>query len=139
VSPELLERQVALAGVALLAALASLALAGGSSDGPEAAPPAPPAASRWYQAAVGVYGPGFFGTTTECRIRLTRATSGVQHPELPCGARIVVAHQGREVETRVVDRGAPGSGQQFALTQALAAELGVNGVEIVRWRFSSGR
>ena len=136
-----LERQVALAGVALLAALAGLALARGDPSAEPSAlvQPAPPAAGRWYDATVGTYGPGFFGRTTECGVRLTRATRGVAHPVLPCGARIVVEHGGRAVETRVVDRGPYGSGQDFALTQALADELGVSGTRIVRWRFSSGQ
>ena len=139
---ELLERQVVLAGVALLAALAGLALARGGEPAPgdvAVLPPSPPVAGRWYEAAVGTYGPGFYGRTTECDVKLTRATRGVAHPVLPCGARIVVAHRGRAAETRVIDKGPCGADQEFALTQALAAELGVTGVQIVRWRFSSGR
>jgi rare lipoprotein A (peptidoglycan hydrolase) len=137
VNVRLLERQVALGGIALLAALGSLALDRPPSEeqaAPERRPP--PVAGRWYEAAVGVYGPGFFGRTTPCGVELTRRTRGIAHPVLPCGARIIVAHRGREVETRVVDRGPYGSEQEFALTQALAAQLSVNGVEIVRWRFS---
>ena len=136
---ELLEREVALAAVALLATLAVLALGGrGETAGPSAsAQPAPAAAGRWTEAAVGTYGPGFFGKTTACGVRLTRTTRGVVHPVLPCGARLVVAHGGREVDTRVVDRGPYGPGQEFALTQALAEDLGVSGVQLVRWRFSS--
>ena len=135
---ELVERQVALAGVALLAALTPLALGRGDVPGGAAgAQPTPTAAVRWTQAAVGVYGPGFYGRTTECGVRLTRRTLGVAHPQLPCGARIVVSHRGRAVEARVVDRGPYGSRQEFSLTQALAGRLGVTGVELVRWRFAS--
>jgi rare lipoprotein A (peptidoglycan hydrolase) len=137
VNAKLLERQVALGGVALLAALGSLAL--DRSAKPRAAqpvPPAPPVAGRTYEAAVGVYGPGFFGRTTTCGVELGRRTRGVAHPVLPCGARIIVSYRGREVEARVVDRGPYGTAQDFALTQALAADLGVAGVQIVRWRFA---
>ena len=136
---KLLERQVALAGVALLAVLGSLALGrAGAADAPEvlgAVPPAPPAVGRWYEAPVGAYGPGFYGRTTSCGVALTRSTRGVAHPILPCGARIVVAFGGRTVETKVMDRGPYGPGREFALTQALAEELGLSGVRIVRWRF----
>ena len=137
---QLLERQVALAGVALVAALGSLALERAEALEPirDAQAPAPPVAGTSYEAAVGTYGPGFYGRTTACGVTLTRTTRGVAHPVLPCGARIVVEHGGREVDTQVVDRGPYGSGQEFALTQALASELGVSGVEIVRWRFSPG-
>lgn len=138
---EHLERQLALGGIALLAALGSLAL--GRATEPDRLPgpraEAPPVAGRWYEAAVGVYGPGLFGRTTECGVPLTRRTRGVAHPVLPCGARIVVASGGREVETRVVDKGPFGAAQEFALTQALASDLGLRGVQIVRWRFSEGR
>ena len=136
---KLLERQVALAGVALLAAVGSLALGREAPvDAPEvpvSAEPAPPAVGRWYEAPVGTYGPGFYGRTTTCGVTLERSTKGVAHPILPCGARIVIAFGGNTVETRVLDRGPYGAGRDFALTQALAEELGLSGVRIVRWRF----
>jgi hypothetical protein len=139
VNAKLLERQVALAGVALLAVLGSLALGradpGEAPSASEAVPPAPPAVGRWYEAPVGAYGPGFYGRTTSCGVQLTPRTRGVAHPILPCGARLVVAFGGRTVETAVVDRGPYGPGREFALTQALAEELGLSGVRIVRWRF----
>jgi hypothetical protein len=141
VNRRLLERQLALGGVALLAVLGGLALERATDSDPPSPPPveAPPVAGRWYEAAVGTYGPGLFGRTTDCQVRLTRATRGVAHPVLPCGARIVVSYGGREVDTRVIDKGPFGAGQEFALTQALAADLGLSGVQIVRWRFSGAR
>jgi rare lipoprotein A (peptidoglycan hydrolase) len=140
VSTGLLERQAALAAVALIAVLGSVAFdrARAQDAAAEEQRPQPPVAGRWYEAAVGTYGPGFFGRTTPCGVKLTRTTRGVAHPVLPCGARIVVAYRAREIDTRVVDRGPYGSGQEFALTHALANDLGVSGVEIVRWRFSPG-
>ena len=136
---QLLEREVALAAVALVATLAVLAL-GKRGDAPAAPGSSGPVAAegRWLEATVGTYGPGFFGQTTQCGVRLTRATRGVAHPTLPCGVRLVVANGDRQAETRVVDRGAYGAGQEFALTQALANDLGVSGTQVVRWRFSSG-
>lgn len=138
---KLLERQLALAAVAILAMLGTLAFdrTGAVDAAGEEVAEQPPVAGRWYEAAVGTYGPGFFGRTTACGVRLTRGTRGVAHPVLPCGARIVVAHGKRERDTRVVDRGPYGAGQEFALTQALANELGVSGVQIVRWKFSLGK
>ena len=137
----LLERQLALGGVALLAVLGALALGRATEAEPPARPPfeAPPVAGRWYEAPVGTYGPGLFGRTTDCQVRLARSTRGVAHPVLPCGARIVVSYGGREVDTRVIDKGPFGTRQEFALTQALASDLGLSGVQIVRWRFSAER
>jgi hypothetical protein len=141
-SRQFVERQIALAGIALASALASLALTspddGEDPAAPAAPPDVPPAAQTWSEAAVGTYGPGLYGRTTECGVELTRSTRGVSHPVLPCGARIVVAHGSRQAEARVVDRRSFGSGQAFALTEALAADLGLSGVQLVRWRFAPG-
>ena len=140
-SGALLERQAALAAVALVAALASLALTRGdgapasSSTAPGVPAPGP---ETWFDARVGTYGPGLYGQSTACGQRLTPTLEGIAHGVLPCGARIVVAFGGREVETRVVDRGPKGTGQEFTLTEALAGRLGMSGTQAIRWRFSSG-
>jgi len=142
VSGALIERQAALAAVALLAALASLALTrGDGTTAPGSAPvgPAETSGETWYDATVGTYGPGLYGQTTACGQRLRPTLEGVAHGVLPCGARIVVSFGGRAVDTRVVDRGPKGTGQEFSLTQALAGRLGVSGIQTIRWRFSSGR
>ena len=138
---QLLERQLAFGGVAVLAVLGSLAIGRAAESDPPPPPTveAPPVAGRWYEAPVGTYGPGLFGRTTDCQVELTRATRGVAHPVLPCGARIVVAYGGREIDTRVIDKGPFGAAQEFALTQALASDLGLRGVQIVRWKFAEGR
>jgi rare lipoprotein A (peptidoglycan hydrolase) len=135
----LVERQAALAAVALLAALSSLAIGRNDDSGATRAEPSPPGATQaWNEASVGVYGAGLYGTQTACDTELTPDLAGVAHPVLPCGARIVVEYGGRRVETRVVDRGVKVEGQAFALTEALANELGLSGTQTVRWRFSSG-
>lgn len=136
-NPKLLQRQVALAGVALVATLGSLALdRAEAGDGGAPADGVPPVRGKWYDAVVGRFGPGLYGRTTACGIRLTRDTSGIAHPELPCGVKVVLANAGREVETAVVDKGLVGARHDFDVTQALAEELGVSGVQLVRWRFA---
>ena len=135
----LVERQLALAAVALVATLGSLALDGeGPADPRARVQPAPAPGSDWYEASVATSGPRY-GRVTACGITLTRRTRGITHPLLPCGARIVVAHRGREVETRVIDRGPFGKAYDFTLTPALASELAVTRVDAVRWRFSTGK
>ena len=133
----LVQRQVALAGVALLASLATLAFGReDDGDGAAAEEPVPRTSGRWYEAKVGSYGRGFFGRTTVCGVDLTPQTRGISHTVLPCGVKLVVSYRGRDVPTRVVDRGAYAAGHEFELTQALAQELGVRGTATVRWRFA---
>lgn len=138
-SPVVVQRWLALAGVALVSALGTLAFSRGGDDettrGADETVPA--VAGRWYVARVGVYGRGFFGRTTPCGVELTRRTRGISHTVLPCGAKLVVAHGHREVPTEVVDRGAYAPGHEFELTTALASDLGVDAPTTVRWRFAS--
>ena len=137
-NPALVRRQVALAGVALLAALATFALSRaetGQGLGPRSEPAAP-AEGEWLEALAGSYGPGRFGQPTACGVELTPTTRGIAHPVLPCGAKIVVLYRGRAVRTEVVDRGPYAAGHDFDVTQALAAELGLDGIQRVRWRFA---
>jgi hypothetical protein len=133
-SGELAERLLALAAVALVAALAGLALGSDGTSGRETGR-APAVGVDWEEAIVGTFGPGLFGHPTTCGQTLRRGTLGIAHPVLPCGARLVVAHDGREADARVIDQGSYGRGQEFALTRALADTLGVEGRATVRWRF----
>ncbi len=136
-SIQLLQRQMALAAAALVAILGTLAFdraqAGGgrSTNGG-----APPVIGRWYEAVVGTYGPGLYGQTTACGVKLTRETRGVAHPELPCRVKIVLASGAAEVQATVIDKGLLGARHDFDVTQALAEELGLTGVQLVRWRFA---
>ena len=131
-SPALVRRLVALAAVALLAGALALVLGGvRSADGGELEP-----VGRWYEARVGSYGAGLYGRPTACGRELSRATRGIAHPVLPCGAKLFISYGGREVPTEVVDRGPHAAGRDFEATEALAAELGLSGVQVVRWRFA---
>ncbi len=137
-SGELLERELALAAVALVAILGGLALSSGTGETPGGSTASPVTSGSWQEARVGTFGPGLYGTTTACGVKLRQKLEGVAHPVLPCGARLVVELNGRAVETRVVDEGSYGEGQEFALTSALGDALGVEGKATVRWRFSQG-
>ena len=137
-SATLARRQAVLAAVALLAALTAIALARAEARGktaPGATRPVPVAVA-WYEASAGAYGPLRFGDRTSCGVVLTRTTRGVAHPVLPCGARIVLSYGGRESQATVIDRGPSGSGRDLVLTDALARELGLTRVDVVRWRFA---
>jgi hypothetical protein len=134
VSPALLVRQAALAGVALLAALGALAL--GGDDGPTLVTSASQVETEalWQEAAVGVRGRP--GRRTSCGGVLGAETVGVIHPVLPCGVKIVLRFRELSETSEVVDRAAAGPGRDFAVTRALAARLGLEGDTRIQWRFA---
>ena len=133
-SPALLVRQAALAGVALLAALGALALGGEDGGGVTPTPDQVETAAPWQEAAVGVRGRP--GHRTTCGGVLEPNTVGVVHPVLPCGARLVL-RSGQHTETaEVVDRAAVGPGRDFGVTRALATRLELGGDARIRWRFA---
>ena len=131
-SGALARRQAALAGVALVGALGAIALtraADGDGDR-EAAQPV----VQWQEARVAVF--AVPEEATGCGFRLAPEALGIAHPVLPCGARIVVAHGGRQAQAEVVDRGPVEAGRAFDVTPALARQLGIAGEAAVRWRFA---
>jgi rare lipoprotein A (peptidoglycan hydrolase) len=60
----------------------------------------------------------------------------VAHPVLPCGVRLYIRFQGREVLTQVVDRGPNVPGRDLDITKALANRLDLHGTQTVQWRFA---
>jgi rare lipoprotein A (RlpA)-like double-psi beta-barrel protein len=128
----LVRRQVALAGVALVGALGAIALSQLGDESDAAAPP--PAVVEWETASVGVFQPTAEPTT--CGVTVTETTIGIAHPVLPCGAKILVEHEGRRTQADVIQRGPVATGQAFDLSPALAQALGISGEATVRWRFA---
>jgi len=124
-------RALALAGLAVLVVVAVVVYLvwpgnhnGSSSGGP------------WFTALAAPFAPSTGTRTSACGVRIGPATVGVGHPRLPCGVRIEIEFQDKDVTTRVIDRGATRPGHDFDLTQALARELGVHGVQTIHWRFA---
>jgi rare lipoprotein A len=132
VRPPLAVREIALAGLALLAAVVALAVTGHTGSGNSSAPQ--PEGS--YTALAGSSGPAAFGRRTACGGVLHADTEGVSHPTLPCGARIFLTYKGIRVLTQVVDRGPYTAGRQFDLTDALARRVGLSGVQPIRWSYA---
>ncbi len=133
-TPALLQRQAALAGVALLATLGALALTtrGGSTQPTiQVAPKV-----QWQTAVVGLMPAGAYARKTTCGMQLDSGTVGVGHPLLPCGVDLIVSAGGKEVRTEVVARGPVAAGREFELTQELARTLGVSDNQTIRWRFA---
>ncbi len=134
-SPTLLVRQAALAGVALLAALGALALGGDDGRGVTPLAAQVEAETPWQEAMVGVRGRP--GRRTSCGTVLGAETMGVIHPVLPCGARLVLSSGQRTETAEVVDHAAAGSGRDFGVTRALGSRLGLGGDARIRWRFAN--
>ena len=134
-----LQRTIALAAVALVAAVATLALTGGAADESDADAEAVPVAGggSWYTALAGSRGAPRDAERTTCARILTGRSLGVTHPVLPCGAKIFISYSGTEVLTEVIDTKLKQPGRQFELTEALAQQLGVEGTQQIRWRFAT--
>ena len=134
-----LQRTIALAAVALVAAVAVLALTGGGGHDDEAGPQQVPVAAGggWYTALAGSRGAPRDAERTTCALVLTGRSLGVSHPVLPCGAKIFISYSGAEVLTEVIDTKLKQPGRQFELTEALAQRLGVEGTQQIRWRFAT--
>jgi rare lipoprotein A (peptidoglycan hydrolase) len=130
--PHLAVREAALAGLALLVATAAVAITAQTRQGDKASPQ--PEGS--YAALAGSSGPAAFGRRTACGGLLRPDTEGVAHPTLPCGVRVFITFHGRTVLTQVVDRGPYVAGRQFDLTDALARQLGLQGVQQIHWAYA---
>lgn len=133
-----LQRQVALAGIALLAAIVSLALAT-QSTGPRnrgLPQPVPVTGGGWYSALAGV-GEARYGRRTRCNVLLKPGTIGITDSVLPCGILVYVSYKDSpHILTHVIDRRPVVPGRKFDLTPRLAEELGVDGVQRIRWVFA---
>ena len=70
------------------------------------------------------YGPGFYGRTTACGLRMTRKLLGVAHKKLPCGTEVALTYNGKAITVPVVDRGPFKRGRRWDLTSAAAKALG---------------
>ena len=78
------------------------------------------------------YGPGLYGNEMACGGKLTRNTFGVAHRTLPCGKRVAIAHGGRIVIARVVDRGPFVKGVEYDLTEKTARSVRMSSTSEIR-------
>ena len=70
------------------------------------------------------YGPGFYGKQTACGQTLRPGTLGVAHRSLPCGTAVKFIFGGRQIVTRVIDRGPYAAGYSWDLTNGTREALG---------------
>lgn len=133
-------RAAAAACACLLAGVVAVAVAARTHDEPAPEPPVARAtgspAGGWYAAAAGVGAlPPAKGRRSPCGL-LERATLGVIHPTLQCGAKVFVAYGGRTALSQVVAHDPVPAGREFDLTPALADRLHLDGVRRVRWAYA---
>jgi rare lipoprotein A (peptidoglycan hydrolase) len=139
VNSPLVQRAVWLAGIALVAAIVALGIArsdNGSSNDLPGAVPVPGTEDGYYTARAAPYGPTASRKQTACGRPFLTTTEGVAHPVLPCGVKLYVRFQGREVLTQVVDRGPNVPGRDFDITKKLANRLDLHGTQTIQWRFA---
>jgi rare lipoprotein A (peptidoglycan hydrolase) len=79
------------------------------------------------------YGPGFYGKQTACGQTLRPGTLGVAHRSLPCGTVVKFVFGGRQVVTRVIDRGPYAKGFAWDLTNGTREALGFEGSGQIRY------
>jgi hypothetical protein len=140
-SPFLAQRQIALAGVALLAIVAALVVLElpirGEAEREAEARSVPAPLTDWYTALAAPYEFPEEAAETACGLPAAPETLGVAHPVLPCGAKLVIEHEGRYVLTQIIDRGTGAPGREFDVVAPLAHRLGLQGVGQIRWRFAA--
>jgi hypothetical protein len=133
------QRLLALAAVALLAGLVSLAVIERRSGDAGATPALVGAVAPgggWYSALAASRGPACDAERTTCGLILTNRSLGVSHSVLPCGAKLLLRFGGQTVLTEVIDNKLKSGGRQFELTERLAFELGIDGTQQLDWRFA---
>ena len=138
-NPNLVQRGVWLAGITLVAAIAALAITkrdAGSHRNLPGAVTVPGTDNGYYTAKAAPYGPTAGHHRTACGTPFLKTTEGVAHPVLPCGVRLYIRFNGREVLTQVVDRGPNVPGREFDITKALANRLDLHGTQTIQWRFA---
>lgn len=138
--PQLAQRLVALAGLALVAAVVALAIAHKQSDSsPRSSLPdaAPAPGGGWYNALASPAPRVRVAHRTACGELLKATTLGVSHPVLPCNVKVFIEYGDKEVLTQVVDRNTNPGSPDFTLTKPLADEIDLHGVQPIKWRLAT--
>jgi rare lipoprotein A (peptidoglycan hydrolase) len=89
-----------------------------------------------YSALAGSSGTKLFGRHTACGQVIGPQTIGVAHPVLPCGVRVYISYRNKHILTQVIDHGPYVPGREFDVTEALAQELGLVGVQRIQWSYA---
>jgi len=96
---------------------------GGTTTEPTATPSTSPGSWTVFKAATW-YGPGFWGKSTACGVKLKKRTLGVAHRKLPCGTQVTFSYGAKSVTATVIDRGPFHKGYAWDLTKKTAKRVG---------------
>ena len=136
----LAQRQLALAGVALLAGLFALGIGSRAREQPAPDLPRsiPTPDGGWSSALASSHGRSFERKhRDEACGRVVGPTSrGVAHPVLPCDTKLYISFGDRQTLTQVLARGVESAGREFEISPLLARELGLSGTQPVEWRYA---
>jgi hypothetical protein len=137
VSSALVQREIGLAAVALLAAVMSLALAAHRGHSRAVALPKPMTLNGSWRSSLAGATSARYGRRTDCGIVLQPSTIGVSDSVLPCGIKLYLAYRNSpQILTQVIEHRPVPPGREFELTPRLAEKLGVDGVQKIQWVFA---
>jgi hypothetical protein len=133
------QRLVVLGAVALLGAVIALAIVERrAQDDPRAGLTSAVAPSGWNTAFAGSRGPVGDAQRTTCGQLLAADSLGVTHPVLPCGAKVILRNEDRQILTEVIDNTLVEAGRQLEVTEALGRMLDLEDTAEIEWRFATG-
>ena len=135
----LAQRQIALAGLALLAGIVALALTSHQQTSTPALPDSIPApGGGWFQASATSHGATFAQSHLDdaCGHKVGPDSLGVANPDLPCDSKIYIQYGDKLALTQVIARVPASSAADFELTPILASELGLEGNQLIGWRYA---
>jgi predicted RNA-binding Zn-ribbon protein involved in translation (DUF1610 family) len=134
----LVQRLALLAAVALVAGVAAAAIVEQrATDESAAALTSAPAPAGWNVAFAGSRGPTGDAQRTTCGQVLAPESLGVTHPVLPCGAKVILRSDDKQVLSEVIDNALVEPGRQLEVTEELAALLEIEGTVELEWRFAT--
>jgi hypothetical protein len=140
VNAALAQRQIALAGLALLAGIVALGLSSQKhSSAPKLPDSIPAPGGGWFQAAATSRGPTFARSHLDaaCANEVgPKSSDGVANPVLPCGTQIYIQFEDKLLLTKVIARGPSSSEADFELPPDLAQKLGLKGNQLIGWRYA---
>ena len=135
----LAQRQIALAGIALLAGVLAFGLGSQKgSSGPKLPESIPAPGGGWFQAVATSSGRTFARRhlDQDCGHVVGPTSLGVANPVLPCDSKIYIQFGDTKALTQVVARGPSSSGADFELAPLLARQLDLKGSQIIGWRYA---